>query len=68
MQYLVEWASGAFQILTGEQLAKDIEEFSKAPNQIYRLAKGQAPKRYHAVIGKGYWYLEDDYGNHLMIL
>lgn len=68
MQYLVEWASGAFQIVTGEQLAKDIEEYRQAPKQIYRLIPGQKPKHYRAIIGKGYWYLEDDYGNHLMIL
>lgn len=68
MQYLVEWASGAFQVVTGEQLAKDIDEYWKAPNQIYRLTKGQKPKRYHAIIMKDYWYLIDDLGNHLMIL
>lgn len=68
MQYLVEWANGAFQVVTGQQLAKDIDEFQKAPNQIYRLTKGQKPKHYKANIGKDYWYLEDDYGNHLMIL
>lgn len=68
MQYLVEWASGAFQTITGEQLATDIEEYHKAPKQIYRLVPGQKPKHYTANIGEGYWFLIDDYGNHLMIL
>lgn len=68
MQYLVEWANGAFQILTGQQLANDIDEYQSAPRQIYRLTPGQSPKRYRVIIGKGYWYLVDDYGNHLMIL
>lgn len=67
-QFLVEWASGAFQTVTGEQLAKDIEEYRQAPKQIYRLTPGQQPKHYRAVIGNNYWYLADDYGNHLMIL
>ena len=28
-QYLVQWASGAFQILTGEQLKQDLETYNK---------------------------------------
>ena len=68
MQYLVEWASGAFQTVTGEQLAKDIEEYRQAPKQIYRLLPGKKPNHYRAVIMKDCWYLTDDYGNHLMIL
>ena len=68
MQYLIECASGAFQTVTGEQLAKDIEEYRQAPKQIYRLLPGQKPKHYRAVIMKDCWYLEDDFRNHLMIL
>lgn len=72
MQYLVEWANGTFQVLTGEQLKEDFNEWADGwkdnPRPVYRLVPGQAPKRYHAAIGKGYWFLEDDYGNHLMIL
>ena len=71
-QYLVEWASGAFQIMTGEELAKEIEErvdnWGSNPRPVYRLIPGQAPKRYHVILGNGYWYLEDDFRNHLMIL
>ena len=67
-QYLVEWASGAFQVLTGQQLAKEIDEFWKAPKQIYRLIPGEKPKHYRAIIMKDCWYLEDDFRNHLMIL
>lgn len=68
MQYLVEWASGAFQVVTGQQLKQDIDEYWKEPKQLYRLTKGQKPKRLHTIIMKDYWYLIDDLGNHLMIL
>ena len=72
MQYLVEWANGTFQAMTGEQLKKDFDEWAEGwknwPRPVYRLVPGQAPKRYHAIIMKTHWYLVDDYGNHLMIL
>ena len=72
IQYLVEWANGTFQILTGEQLRKELDEWAEGwgsnPRPVYRLIPGQAPKRYHVVMRKDYWYLEDDFRNHLMIL
>ena len=71
-QYLMEWANGTFQVMTGEQLKKDLDEWSinwrKAPRPLYRLIPGQAPKRYHVILRKDYWYLEDDFRNHRMIL
>ena len=73
-QYLVEWANGTFQILTAEQLRKELDEWAEGwgnnPRPVYRLIPGQAPKRYHIIFGKNhdYWYLEDDFRNHLMIL
>ena len=69
-QYLIQWASGAFQIVTAEQLKKDLDEYQKAPPRIYRLIPNQDPKRLTVVWGtkREYWYLEDAYGNHLMIL
>lgn len=74
MEYLVEWACGKFTVMTSEQLKKDLCEWTDGwkqnPRPVYRLIPGQAPKRYKVVFGRNhdYWYLEDQYGNHLMIL
>ena len=48
MQYLVQLASGSFQILTGEQLLKELE----SPPRIYRLIPDSDPERLWAVWGK----------------
>ena len=50
----------------------DLDEWADGwgnnPRPVYQLIPGQAPKRYHVILRKGYWYLEDDFRNHLMIL
>lgn len=71
-QYLVEWANGTFTVMTGQELAKEIETWADGwkgnPRPVYELIPGQAPKRYHVILRKDYWYLEDDFRNHRMIL
>ena len=73
-QYLVEWANGSFQVMTGEELAKEVEEWvigwENNPRPVYRLIPGKEPKRYHVVFDKNwkYWFLKDDHGFPMMIL
>ena len=58
-QYLVQWASGAFQIVTAEQLRKDLDEYETAPPRIYRLIPDKPPERLWIVRMNGAWMLGD---------
>ena len=62
-QYLVQWASGTFQILTGEQLKQDLETYNKTPPFIYRLVSNRPPERRWAVRVNGSWMIGDMYRN-----
>lgn len=61
--YLVQWASGAFQILTGEQLKQDLETYNQAPPFIYRLVPNRPSERRWAVRVNGSWMIGDMYRN-----
>lgn len=71
MEYLVEWAHGGFEVVTGGKLAKSIEEWpnnwKKNQRPVYRLVPGQAPKRYTVKFVKDSWYLTDGYNNLLIL-
>lgn len=45
MQYLVQWASGSFQVVDGEQLKKDEKEWGRTPPCVYRLIPYSAPEK-----------------------
>jgi hypothetical protein len=62
-QYLVQWASGAFQIVTAEQLRKDLDEYETAPPRIYRLIPDNPPERLWVIRMKGAWMIGDMYRN-----
>lgn len=66
MQYLIESGKG-FDIVTGETLKIIMDTLDVAPKRVYRLVPDQKPKRYHVITRKDYWYLIDDYGNHLIL-
>lgn len=67
IQYLVQWASGAFQIVTAEQLKKDLDDYETAPPRIYRLIPDNPPERLWVTrIGKT-WMLGDMYRNMIEI-
>lgn len=69
-QYLIQWASGAFQIMTLDQLNRELDEWKQSPPVLYRLIPNQPPKRYWIIWGKNkeYWYLEDQYRNHVLCI
>ena len=58
-QYLVQYARGAFQILDGAQLKKELDEYGKSPAKIYRLVPDYPPERVWAVQVDGIWKIED---------
>ena len=65
-QYLVQWAHGSFQTMTGEQLRKEIDEGKKAPSRIYRLIPNQDPQRLFVIwcnAKHDIWYLVDAFNN-----
>jgi len=66
-QYLVQWSSGAFQIVTPESLKKDLEEYQTAPPYIYRLIPGKPPERLWAMRIGNVWMIGDMYRNMIEI-
>lgn len=62
-EYLVQWASGAFQILTGEQLKQYLETYNQAPHFIYILVPNRPPERRWVIRVNGFWMIGDMYRN-----
>lgn len=67
MQFLVQWANGSFQILTGEQLRKELDEYKKSPPRLYKLVTNCNPERLYVSWAKDSWILYDIYRNHVEI-
>lgn len=67
MQFLVQWANGCFQTLTGEQLRRDLDLYKKSPPRIYRLIPYRNPERLYVSWAKDAWTLYDIYRNPIEI-
>ena len=67
MQFLVQWANGSFQILTGEQLRKELDEYKKSPPRLYKLVTNCNPERIYVSWAKDSWILYDIYRNPIEI-
>lgn len=62
-QYLVQWANGAFQIVTLECLKKDLDEYKITPPYLYRLIPGKHPERMWVMRIENKWMIGDMYRN-----
>lgn len=63
MQFLIQWANGTFQVMTGEQLKKEVEEWDNVPPRVYRLVPNRDPEYLYSVKVSKCWLLTDIFHN-----